>query len=302
MTDPGGRHGHSPRIICSPDCAAVQDHHFAFIHNSVTVVVHMPVNGHIQTGDGNFCSGRHGQFRITRSKDIFIELNDVIVRCVRGITDHFRQILEQQIRGIHIRLFRTGNGQRDGIKRMPVFSRLDRCRFHKTRTVFQIPVAARTGGVGGRRHIRTRQIGNVLNERTPFFRVRGITAVNENVRIRRKVFADVFPVGRIERGVVDLVAIQRNETFVTVRHDMQCGINRIGMSIQIIIDGIHGIRAGFQLKHFAIFINTRKQRFRIRHTGVQHHKHFGFFAANGGNRIGNHIRIRRRNCRLCHFR
>ena len=73
---------------------------------------------------------------------------------------------------------------------------------------------------------------------------------------------------------------------------MERRINRVGMCVKIRIDGIHRIRARLKLKHFAIFINTRKQRFRIRHTGVQHNKHFAFFAAHRGNCIGNRCGIR----------
>ena len=73
---------------------------------------------------------------------------------------------------------------------------------------------------------------------------------------------------------------------------MERRINRVGMCVKIRIDGIHRIRARLKLKHFASIIQFSRDLIRIRHTGVQHHKHFAFFAAHRGNCIGNRCGIR----------
>ena len=171
--------------------------------------------------------------------------------------------------------------------------------FDEAGTVFQIPVAVCAGGVGGGCNVGAGQVGNGLNKRFAFIGLGGIAAVDQDVRIIGKVFPDCLPVGGVEGGGIDPFPVQRDVALIAVGDDVDGGIFRIGMSVEIVVDGIEGIGSCGELQDFHVVAEPCDDGIRIGNRGVQHNKDpFGSFGCsfrNGGieerNRVGPGVRF-----------
>ena len=153
-----------------------------------------------------------------------------------------------------------------------IFNR-DGVRLDGADSIFQIPVAADTGGVRTGGNICTGRFCDHGAEPLPCLICGEFAAVDHDICIGSQVFADGFPLGGIEIFSINRTAVQQEVAFIAVSHDVERIVFRSGR-FHTVEDLAHSVTVRRQHQHFLTGIQRRKDRVFVVNRRVDHHQFF----------------------------
>ena len=143
-------------------------------------------------------------------------------------------------------------------------------RFDPACGIFQFPVTVEAGCVRAGGHIRSRRLGDFVDEQPSLASVGGVAAVKQQIAVGGQVLPDRLPVGGIEVAGGDLLTVQRQRTCLSVSQKMDRVIF-FSLCVKVFIELVKSAAVS-QDHRLLIRLEIGENRIEFRHGVINHNQ------------------------------